>query len=216
MAKMTKLAACMAAICLLVALGSMSARADEITLGGSNGTNVFGFSASPVTVTLLTSCSVNGHSSCFQSNAIDTNGNVGSYYLDASGVSSITLSGGPTEWTVSQSSPIAFDFWNGSTTYLTGNLELEDLGVVGSTGLFNTNLMGNLAVTGGTLAGLFPTGQLGLTINLPHGATIGAAALNASISSGEVDTPEPASLSLVGLGLLGFAFLYRRHLRAAA
>lgn len=216
MAKLTKVAACTAAICLLVTLGSMSARADEVTLGGSNGTAVFGFSAAPVTLSILTSCAANAHASCFQGTAFDANGNSGSYSLDASTVSSITLTGSNGQYTVNQSSPIAFDFWNGSTTYLMGNLELEDLGITGSTGVFNTNLLGNLQVTGGTLAGLFPTGQLGLTINLPHGATIGAAAVNASISSGEIDTPEPASLSLVGLGLLGFAFMYRRHLKAGA
>lgn len=215
MAKTMKVAASMVVVCMLVMLGSLSARADEITLGGSGTTPVFSFGSgpTPIAVTVLTSCGAT--TACFEGAAIDLLGNSGTYELDANGVT-IQLTGTAPQYTVTQSAPISFSFVNGATTYLTGNLELDSLGVVGSTGNFNDDLVGNLQITGGTLDSLFPSGILGLTIDLPSGKTIGTGTVDATLSSGEINAPEPASLSLFGIGLLGFAFLFRKRIRALA
>ncbi len=114
----------------------------------------------------------------------------------------------------------------GGVDLLNGSLQLVDITQSGQGGVFNDKLVVNFTPTGGTLdtASKFPlgTGRLQLTIHfktdqslstLLNGKSLTAAAISGALypTTHGPALPEPASLSLLGGGLLGFAGLCRNR-----
>jgi len=206
----------------------------NITLGGSLGTISFLGTGSATQVTMsfgtlcdATHCTADGTGAAFGDNG----------FYAITGFPTITFtnvfSGGlPTnDWNVTQSAPLSFCFSSsagcGGTVFLQGNLQLVsfDQSSSGTTGTFNANHAQNLTLTGGTLEGIFgalPVADLlfnfqGSSVLLTTLLNTGNSINGISISSGQVDpTPEPATIALVGGGLLTVGTMLRRRARRRA
>ncbi|HEV2498136.1 MAG TPA: PEP-CTERM sorting domain-containing protein [Terriglobia bacterium] len=145
----------------------------------------------------------------------------------------------PNMWLIS-GGPLRFTFKDGSNT-LRGYLRLVDLAQAPGGGLtanLNDTLAVNLHHLTGTLAPDFDPGAIvNITLDLPTSERLacllgmppataspacpasGPLSITADFDHGSVDaapTPEPASLSLFGLGLFGLALVFRRRLKAMA
>jgi len=134
------------------------------------------------------------------------------------------------DWNVTQSAPLTFCFSSaagcGGTVYLQGNLQLVsfDQSSGGNTGTFNPNHTPDLILTGGTLESIFgPNPVMDLVVNFGGSPQLLTTLLNntdkvngVNVSSGEIDpnpTPEPATIALVGSGLLTLGTALRRRVR---
>jgi hypothetical protein len=129
-------------------------------------------------------------------------------------------------WSITQSAPLKFSYGTGGSL-LTGNLELVNLSVSGKTGNFDTTLEVDLTDLGGSLAPLFSSvgAKVQLTIQYKGSGTLlaaleglgtGTLSTGLALSGGEIlRTPEPASMLLVGAGLLVLGTLFRRRRRNA-
>ncbi|MGH9351522.1 MAG: PEP-CTERM sorting domain-containing protein [Terriglobia bacterium] len=143
----------------------------------------------------------------------------------------------PNLWWIS-GGPLSFGYSDGTNT-LTGDLRLVDLAQApgnGMTANLNDALAVNLTHLGGNLAADFgPGAVVNITLDFPSSERLaclldlppstaypacpasGPSSITADFDHGTVDaapTPEPASLSLFGIGLLGLALSFRRRLKA--
>lgn len=207
-------------VCLLAALIALPAAAQtQITIDKplpGNPLIFTGDGSGNVTLTLTNCCTITG-------TALSTGDLVsqGFYTLDFTGSSPIQLTSvGGGIFTVTQGGPIAFSYGTlpGGSDLLTGDLQLVSIGQTGSVGVFNQNLTANLTNLGGSLASAFgpPGGVFDITIRIASGVDLSTleGSATANISSGELTpTPEPASLALLGGGLLSVGGFMRRKLR---
>lgn len=155
------------------------------------------------------------------------------YYSVLNGGATINSNGscGTGCYLLNQSSAINFMYTslqNGNgTNLLDGSLQLIDITQSGTSGVFNDKLVVNFTPTGGTLdtPSKFPlgTGRLQLTIQfhttqslatLLSGHTLSASAISGLLvpTTNGPALPEPASLTLLGGGLLAFAGVCRKKL----
>ena len=161
-------------------------------------------------------------------------GDNGYYSLGGSPTITFTYTGN-NDWNVTQSAPLSFCFSSatgcGGTVYLEGNLQLVNFAQSsnGVTGTFNGNHAANLTMTSGSLEDDFGSNPIvDVVLNFQTSPqspnTLLTTLLNntntingVSISSGQVDpTPEPATIALVGGGLLAIGTVLRRRARRKA
>ncbi|MGH9451345.1 MAG: PEP-CTERM sorting domain-containing protein [Terriglobia bacterium] len=223
MVKAAKLSISLAVVCFLVALGCISAQAtpDQITLtGSSQNVTLVGAAGGMLDVT-LGACAGTVNTVCTLSGtALDTNNTAVPYTLteDYNGTGSSPVTAGPNNG--SGVFPIAAGgatFWLAfdaqgpyAVTYASlndgsANPHFEGTWMDGTTSFpFDLELS---TISGDCNAGNctvdYAAGNVGTTIS------------NA-VSTGEFVAPEPASLCLFGLGLLGLAFVYHRRMKVTA
>lgn len=219
MAKTSKLAISLAVACLMVAFVSLTAQADQISIGASSqNVTLVGASGGTLDVTLGL-CAGSTNTTCTLSGtATYPNSSTTPYTLteDYAGTGSSPIVAGPGSSGVY---PLAL---NGATTWVQfgasapvqiNYLTLDD-------GSANPHFDGWWLVSGQKFNFDYTLQNISGDCN-SNNCTVDYVAANGGtianpISSGEFDTPEPASLGLFGLGLFGLAFVYRRRMKAIA
>lgn len=227
MSKVTKLAAGFTAICALFLLSSVSAMASptQYTIGPSSQTiGIVGSTTKGTVDVTFGSCAVvSGNTVCTLSGTADLTGSSSATTYTLEELYSGTGSS-PVTATETGTPGIFAIALNGATTQVKFDdqpFQAVDYSII-SDGSPNPKFSGTWNAGGVmlpfdyTIANIQTGGacSLGSTCTLDVVSQTPGATINSSISSGEFVTPEPASLSLFGIGLLGLAFIFRRQLRA--
>jgi len=201
-------------VILATVTSTATAATNQITLGGT------------ATDTLTFKGSATGWTLTFASNTLSGTATgqgtltpiSGTYDINSSGITITGTSSGAGTWNISQSGGLGFEIESSTMTdLLSGTLQLINLAQTGSTGTFNYDLAANLTVSGGSDASLFgSSGVVGITIDFDTPTSLSTIVgtsntLGANVSSGEVYTPEPMSMVLVGSGLILLGGLARRR-----
>jgi len=190
--------------------------------GSIDTTDQITLAASPANSFVFTGLGPTGNFSLSLVNVLGAASGIGT--LASSGFYSIAMNGsslasggscGVGCFLINQSKPLLLAYGSNYTngSLLTGALQLLsiDQSSSGKSGVFNDSLLVNLTVTGGSLATHFSGSSGVVQLTLLFGTTQELATimkgqhLYASIHSGAVNPltlPEPASLALVGSGLL--------------
>jgi len=204
----------LAALVVLATVTSTAmAATNQITLGGT------------ATDTLTFKGNATGWTLTFASNLLSGTATgqgtlapiTGTYDINSTGVTITGTSSGSNTWNISQSGGLNFSIMSGMTDLLSGTLQLVSLAQTSSTGTFNYDLAANLTVTGGSEQSLFGnSGIVGITIDFDSSTSLSTIVgtsntLGANVSSGEIYTPEPMSMVLVGSGLILLGGLARRR-----
>ena len=214
-------------VALMIAVSTATAQ-NEIVLGGS-ATDSITFTGSTTGWTL--SFTPNPLTGLGPGNsATGENGwspITGAYSVNQEGATIAGTVVSPGFWDITQTGgslggALLFSIVSGSTTLLSGDLQLVSLAQTGKTGTFNYDLIANLTSLGGIDASLVGSAAE-LAISIDFNSTTDLSTLTGTtntllgkISSGEIEeTPEAASMVLVGSGLILLGGLVRRRRKAA-
>jgi hypothetical protein len=190
----------------------------QITIGAGTGGSIEFSGAGQTQLSLIGSCS---QTNCIQGDAY-LGSNVGTYTMWISGNNPIvSATGTPNVFAVNMNGgTMNFNFLSGSSA-INGTIQLTS---VASTSA--PQFIGTLTVSGssGIFAALWKAGNvvpLDFTVSLPPGSSLVSQVVNGqagstfgSISSGEIlAAPEPATIALIGSGLLAIGGVLKRRKR---